>query len=120
MSFLFRIILLCTLCLLSACSFGADESPEQPTARRQAPAAVVRAERVLPGRLLYVRDGQIWLHEGSDAQPLKIEGRVRDPAWSSDGRYIAFIERHESYADLYVLDTQSGETLQVTDNGNTQ
>ena len=105
--------------LLAACSF--DEREPATGARTQpvAPAAPVQAERAIAGRLLYVRKGQIWLHTGTDARPVKLPGTVRDPAWSPDGRQVAFVVRDESYSDLYLLDARTGESTQVTYNGDT-
>jgi TolB protein len=71
----------------------------------------------LSGRLLYVRDKQIWLYQGKEARALQLEGSVRDPAWSSNGRHIAYIRREESYSDLYILDVASGQSAQITFNG---
>lgn len=119
MSRFLRIILIWVLCMLSACSFGTDQAQVESTPEPAAPAVAVQTERTLPGRILYVREGQIWLHQGTDARPLQIDGTVRDPAWSADGRRIAFIRREESYSDLYVLDTESGRTTQITENDST-
>ena len=112
-----RFLLAGMLCLLVACSSDdarVDVTPT-PAPRDRAPAPAT--ERALPGRLLYVRDQQIWLHEGSRANPLDLEWAARDPAWSPDGTYIAFVRREESYSDLYLLDVESQQTIQVTRNG---
>ena len=115
-----HIMFLWALCLLMACSLDGEQTRAEPTSRPNAAPVAVQTERTLPGQLLYVRDGQIWLHEGSDARPLELAGTVRDPAWSADGERIAFIRREESFSDLYVLDVRSGETIQVTYNGSTR
>jgi TolB protein len=67
--------------------------------------------------LLYVQDKEIWLHNGNDSAPLKIDGVARDPAWSPDSQRIAYIRREESFADLYLFDVESGKSIQVTHNG---
>lgn len=112
-------ILLCMLLLLSACSSGSGASRARPIQVTQSEPGAALTERALPGRLLYIRDKQLWLHQGTEARPVQIggEGSIHDPAWSPDGRRIAFIQRQESFSDLYILDVQSGTSSQVTDNG---
>ena len=105
------------LCFLAACSSNDASVDVAPTSAPRAQAPAPAPQRSLPGRLLYVRDNQIWLHEGSNANPLDLQWTVRDPAWSSDGKYIAFVRREESYSDLYLLDMESQQTIQVTRNG---
>ncbi len=42
-------------------------------------------------------------------------GAVANPAWSPDGRYIAFSGSHGGISDLYIYDLESKETIQLTD-----
>lgn len=104
--------------LLGACSPGGGT--KAPAGARQSKSENTVTETTYPvaGRLLYVQDKQIWLHQGTDAEPLPIqgEGASRDPSWSPDGRYIAFIHREESFADLYLYDSSSKKTIQITHN----
>ncbi|HZG66873.1 MAG TPA: DPP IV N-terminal domain-containing protein [Herpetosiphonaceae bacterium] len=113
------LLLLLLLAVLGGCSSGGGEARTAPTARPAVGTSShsIKVLQSLPGRLLYVRDNQIWVHQGDDARPLQIEGPARDPAWSSDGRRIAYIRRDESFSDLYILDQATGKTTQVTFNG---
>ncbi len=118
MKLLLRPLLITTICLLAACSTdGKATHASTPVRTARAPQQGSQPAHNLPGRLLYVRDKQIWVYEGTDEHPLKIEGEVRDPAWSPDGRRLAFVRRDESFSDLYVLNTQTGQATQVTANG---
>lgn len=113
------VLLLLVLVTLASCSLDGETSTV-PTAK---PAAGTASEpslltgHTLPGRLLYVRDGRLWIYQGNAARALQLDGAIRDPAWSSDGRRIAYIQRQESFSDLYVYDVDSGQATQVTFNG---
>ena len=113
----FRTLALCLLVLLAACSLGDDGPRARATGAPNPTDVAARPARSLPGRLLYVRDNQIWMHSGSEVRELEIDGNLRDPAWSPDGSRIAFIRRDESFSDLYVYNAQTGQATQVTDNG---
>ncbi len=70
----------------------------------------------LPGRLLFVRRGTIWLWEKREGRPLLGEGDAWQPAWSPDGTQIAYVERGESYSDLLLTDAQGGFLERLTAN----
>lgn len=71
----------------------------------------------LPGRLLFVRDGVIWQWRGREARPLLGAGEAVQPAWSPDGRRIAYIARSNSFSDLLLADEDGGPLAQLTRNG---
>jgi len=54
--------------------------------------------------------------EGGTVRHLSGQAGVWDvrPRWSPDGRRLAFISNRSSYRELYVLDPESGENLQLT------
>lgn len=114
-----RCLLLCAVFVLAACSSGQQPartgSTSTPVSKPVKQASL--PARSLPGRLLYVRDKQIWIHAGTTVRALPITGETRDPAWSGDGRRIAFIRRDESFSDLYIFDAQTGQATAVTSNG---
>lgn len=45
----------------------------------------------IPGSLLYVKDGNIWIQSGSKAKQLTSGGLDTMPAWSPDGAWIYFV-----------------------------
>jgi TolB protein len=103
--------------LLAACSFGSEPAEErsqqsQPTAR---PVAV-QAGTSIAGRLLFVQDGNLYLHQGQQTRQITRDGLTRDPAWSPDGRRVAYVRREESFSDIYLLDVNGGLPTQVTFN----
>jgi TolB protein len=71
------------------------------------------------GRLLYARDGHIWLRTGTTAHRLTegTEGlRATQPCWSPNGRQIAYVVRGEGYSDIWVMNSDGSNSRQVTDN----
>jgi TolB protein len=111
------VVAVCLLLLLTGCLPGRESSQVQPASAPQSSSRSAATRHPLPGRLLYIRDGQLWLHQGNNARAMQLEGTIEDPAWSADGRSIAYIQRHESFSDLHILDIESGRTTQVTFNG---
>jgi TolB protein len=70
----------------------------------------------LPGRLLYVGGADLWLWEGGTARRLTGDRVSRQPAWSPDGRWIAHVKIDVSSSDLWVMDDQSANGRQLTEN----
>jgi dipeptidyl aminopeptidase/acylaminoacyl peptidase len=52
---------------------------------------VVDARAILPGSIVYVKDGNLWLQSGANARQLTATGNDAMPAWSRDGQWIYFI-----------------------------
>ena len=51
----------------------------------------------IPGSLLYVKDGNIWIQSGDRARQLTSGGQDAMPTWSPDGAHIYFVRvKHES------------------------
>lgn len=108
--------------LLVACGSEAvqQSSTSQPVWQPNAtlPTAEILGD-TLPGRLLFVRNGTIWLWEGRQAIPWLGEGQVWQPDWSPDGTQIAYVERGESYSDLILADASGATTARLTLNSST-
>jgi Tol biopolymer transport system component len=65
--------------------------------RTPAPSNVVivdpRAD--VPGSLVYVKGGNVWLQSGTSVRQVTTSGRASQPAWSADGAWIYYIESNE-------------------------
>lgn len=115
-------VLVCTV--LAGCGAKKVEAPpaassgqaSAPTAPAPSPARGIKGD-TLPGRVLFVQRGTIWLWQGNEAAPLIGGGVAWQPAWSPDGRRIAYIERGESYSDVMLADASGTHLDQLTFNG---
>ena len=45
----------------------------------------------IPGQLLYVKDGNVWVQSGTTARQLTTGGRAAMPTWSADGQWIYYV-----------------------------
>ncbi|HEY1017289.1 MAG TPA: hypothetical protein VGE07_31535 [Herpetosiphonaceae bacterium] len=121
-----RFVLFCLLaCLLAACGGGATDlptsapplpGPDNVPENQPQPTVIAENPIDVPGKLLFVNSGDIWVASGKNASRLTSSGKKRQPAWSSDGKQIAYIQREESFADIWVMDADGGGKQPITDN----
>ncbi|CAA9285128.1 MAG: tolB protein precursor, periplasmic protein involved in the tonb-independent uptake of group A colicins [uncultured Chloroflexi bacterium] len=117
---------------MASCSPGAlpvraPTGPTEPTATvaGAVPAATPRPAPVglsltqpagsLPGRLLFVADANVWLLERGQLVPVTSDRVSRQPTWSRDGRRIALVKLWTSGSDLWALDAEGKNALELTD-----
>lgn len=120
-----RCALFCTFLLVIMLVGCGDETPATRTS--QAPLATPRlvvtqpvadvSGEQLSGRLLFVRDGVVWLWQGDHAQPFFGDGQTIQPAWSRDGSKLAYIQRDNSFSDLMLADDHGVLVTLLTNNG---
>lgn len=112
------LIILFLLIALIACG-----DPAPPTANRgltrptqEEPVADVVQGEALPGRLLFVRRGTIWLWEQREGRVLLGKGEAWQPTWSPNGTQIAYVQRGESYSDVLLTDAAGTLIKRLTNN----
>lgn len=117
-----RLVFLFTVALILASCMSRENSeklPDLPTSEVPVTEVVVTSNGPnLPiGRLLFVKRGDIWMFEGSDIRRLTASGKTVHPRWSPDGQSIAYVQREESYADIYVKSIdREGRGVRLTRN----
>jgi hypothetical protein len=70
----------------------------------------------LQGEIVYVLDGNIWLHDliSGNARQLTTDGDTLEPNWSPDGRYLVYSRGADlESADLYLLDVEGDGEAQL-------
>ena len=69
------------------------------------------ADETLDG---FVSDIYLYQREAKEQKKLHGEGGKRSPAWSPDGKYLAYLSEANGLFQIWILDTQSGEQKQLT------
>jgi Tol biopolymer transport system component len=67
-----------------------------------------------PGRIAFVRKGDIWIWKGGETERLVTDGAAGDPRWSPTGRFILYVRAGDSYSDLILRDLEDGTEQQLT------
>lgn len=85
-----------------------------PTPGPGTPAPVRAAESGLPGRLLFVRGGNLWVWANNQETQLTTDGAAGQARWSPDGAAILYTKGGDSYEDLYIADAQGKNARALT------
>ncbi len=67
---------------------GKTPSPSAPP--------VVNPDVGIAGRLVYAKAGNLWIQHGTEVTQLTSTGRDSQPAWSTDGTWVYFIETRQT------------------------
>ena len=127
-----RVAVLLLAMVIAACGPTAETSQPTPSPLRQliteptpkpvgpAPTIVAPEEKAtLPGRLLFAKDGNIWIWQEGTGRQLTNQGNLWQPAWSPDGSWIAGVQREESFSNVVVMTATGSDIIQLTKNGTT-
>jgi TolB protein len=77
------------------------------------------ATEPLPGRILFVKDGDLWLLDASGPRALATGGTFSQPSWSPDGSALAYVYRGTNFADIFVTDDQGQNQVRLTNSQST-
>jgi TolB protein len=83
------------------------------------PTAPTAAVGGIPGRILFVKDGDLWLLDGSGPHQLATGGAFSQPNWAPDGGSLAYVYRGNNFADIFVTDDQGQNQTRLTDSQST-
>lgn len=82
-------------------------------------SSVSAATDQFPGRILFVKGGDLWLLDASGPHPLATGGTFSQPAWAPDGGSLAYVYRGTNFADIFVTDDQGQNQVRLTDSQST-
>jgi TolB protein len=77
------------------------------------------AQTTLSGRLLFVKDGDLWVWEAGAARALATGGAAGQPTWSPDGASLAYVYRGTNFSDIFVTDARGASHARLTDSQST-
>src|SRR5215216_7676655 len=73
----------------------------------------------LPGRILFVKDGDLWVYQNGSAHQLATGGTWSQPNWSPSGGSLAYVYRGQNFADIFVTDGEGQSQQRLTDSQST-
>jgi TolB protein len=71
------------------------------------------------GRILFVKDGDLWVLDGGGAHALATGGTFSQPTWAPDGSSLAYVYRGTNFADIFVTDDQGQNQTRLTNSQST-
>jgi TolB protein len=77
------------------------------------------ADSGLPGRVLFVKDGDLWVLDASGARQLAAGGTFSQPSWAPDGSSLAYVYQGTNFADIFVTDDQGSRQQRLTNSQST-
>lgn len=83
------------------------------------PASAQTASDQLAGRIVFIKDGDLWVYQQGDARQLASGGTWSQPAWSPVGGSLAYVYRGTNFADIFVTDDQGQNQQRLTDSQST-
>ncbi len=80
------------------------------------PGAVAAAANEGPvhGRLLFTRGGNVWLWADGQEARITRDGGAMQPRWSPDGSQMLWVQRGDSFGDLWLADARGGDARPLT------
>lgn len=77
-------------------------------------AAQTQPTPALPGRILFIKDGDLWVLDSTAPHQLATGGTFAQPSWSPDGSSLAYVYRGTNFADIFTTDDQGQTQTRLT------
>lgn len=79
----------------------------------QAAAQAQQAE-TLPGRMLFVRDGNLWMWQGGNSRQFSEGGIWSQPSYSPNGREVAYVHWASNFSDIFLMAADGSNSRRLT------
>jgi TolB protein len=76
----------------------------------------VEAKTIVPGRILFARNGSLWMWSNNKTTKVLEDGAASDPRWSPDGSRILYVKSGNSYSDLVIYNLGDKTNFPLTYN----
>lgn len=86
------------------------DSPPANTPTPTSPKVDVK----LDGKLLFSKEKGIWSWSGGSSKRLTKDGSLQQPAWSPDGKKIAYVKMEGNYSDIWVMGSSANDPVNLT------
>ena len=80
----------------------------------QAQSTAQQAADVPPGRILYVRDGNLWLWQAGTSRQFSEGGTWSQPSFSPGGKEIAYVYWAQNFSDVFVMAADGSKSRRLT------
>jgi TolB protein len=81
--------------------------------------AAAEAPDTLGGRILFVKDGDLWVLDANGPHQLATGGTFSQPSWAPDGGSLAYVYRGRNFADIFITDDQGQSQTRLTNSQST-
>ena len=85
-----------------------------PSTASLAAAQLLPLGDTIPGRILFVKDSNIWMWSEGRARQLTTGNTWQQPRWSPDGSRIAYVYRTENFSEIFVMDADGSNAQRLT------
>jgi TolB protein len=112
-------LLLLALLSSAGCQYLSRVTPRRSAAPGSVAPIVVDSrgtEIKVPGRIVFARQGNLWLLEDGTLTQLTRGGKDMQPAFSPDGSVIAYVKKEQDYSDLLLYVVGTGDFKTLTNN----
>jgi TolB protein len=99
------------VCLLLVALAGGCSAP---TSGNLPAAQLLPFGEILAGKLLFVKEGDVWVWSDGRARQLTTGGTWRQPQWSPDGSEIAYVYRGTSFSEIFVMNADGSNNRRLT------
>lgn len=89
-------------------------SVPNPASLGLAQPSIQQSAEMPPGRILYVRDGNLWLWQGGTSHQFSEGGTWSQPSFSPGGKEIAYVYWAQNFSDVFVMASDGSKSRRLT------